>query len=75
MADFKILKFMTLTEKTAKYLKDSYAELKNITWPTKEEIKQHTILVIAISLIVALFLGFCDYLLNAGLQQLVSFIK
>lgn len=66
---------MTFTDKTAQYLKGSYAEIKNITWPTRAEIKQHTILVIAISVAVALFLGLCDYVLNFGLQQLITFIK
>ena len=66
---------MTLTEKTVQYLKGSYAEIKNITWPTKQEIKQHTILVIVISVVVALFLGLCDYGLNLGLQQIVNIIK
>jgi preprotein translocase subunit SecE len=66
---------MTFTEKTAQYLKGSYAEIKNITWPTKAEIKQHTILVIGISLAVAIFLGLCDYILSIGLQQLITILK
>ena len=65
----------TITEKTAKYLKESYFEMKNVTWPTKDEIKQHTILVIAISLAVAAFLGLIDYILTSGLTQLISVIK
>ena len=69
------LKSMTFTEKTAQYLKGSYAEIKNITWPTKAEIKQHTILVIGISLAVAIFLGLCDYILSIGLQQLITILK
>ncbi|MFA5124426.1 MAG: preprotein translocase subunit SecE [Patescibacteria group bacterium] len=66
---------MSFTENTAKYLKDSYAEMKNVTWPTKKEIKQHTILVIGISLAVALFLGLVDFLLTVGLENLINFVK
>ena len=66
---------MSLTENTAKYLKESYAEMKNVTWPTKKEIKQHTILVIAISLAVALFLGLVDFILSYGLEQLIAIVK
>jgi preprotein translocase subunit SecE len=65
----------TITEKTAQYLKESYFEMKNVTWPTKDEIKQHTVLVIAISLAVAAFLGLVDYLLTAGLTQLIGLLK
>lgn len=66
---------MTLTEKTAQYLKSSYAELKNVTWPSKEEVKQHTILVIVISLAVALFLGLTDYILTVGIEQIINLVK
>lgn len=66
---------MNLTEKTARYLKDSYTELKNITWPSKEEVKQHTILVITISLAVALFLGLTDYILKIGVDQIINLVK
>ncbi|MFA6227887.1 MAG: preprotein translocase subunit SecE [Patescibacteria group bacterium] len=66
---------MSFTENTAKYLKDSYAEMKNVTWPTRKEIKQHTILVIGISLAVALFLGLVDFLLTLGLENLINFVK
>lgn len=64
-----------ITEKTAQYIKESFYEMKNVTWPTQKEVKQHTILVVAISLSVAIFLGFCDYLLTNGLEQLIAFIK
>lgn len=66
---------MTLIEKIGKYLKDSYLEMKHVTWPSKKELQQHTILVIVISLTVAIFLGFCDYLLNLGFEQLLILFK
>lgn len=53
------------------YVKDSKNELKKVTWPTKKEIKQHTLLVIGISLAVAAFLGIIDYLLTLGLGQII----
>jgi len=65
----------TITEKTAQYLKESFFEMKNVTWPTKAEVKSHTIMVVAISLAVAIFLGLIDYLLTIGLTQLISLLK
>lgn len=59
----------------AQYLKDSVAEMKKVTWPTKKEIQQHTVLVIAISLGVAAFLGLCDYILNLGLENFINIIR
>ena len=66
---------MTIIQKVSKYFKDSYFEMKHVTWPTRQEIKQHTVLVIAMSLAMAAFLGFCDYLLNIGFEQLIAFVK
>lgn len=55
---------MALTNKLFTYLKESKEEVKKVTWPTKKEIKQHTLLVIGISLGVAVFLGAVDYILT-----------
>lgn len=66
---------MSIAEKTSQYLKESYLEMRNVTWPTKAEIKQHTILVVAISLATAAFLGLCDYILTVGLEQIISLIN
>jgi len=56
-----------------KYVSDSWKELKNVTWPTKEELRKHTILVVVMSISVALFLGICDYLITLGIETF--FIK
>ncbi|MFA6537572.1 MAG: preprotein translocase subunit SecE [Patescibacteria group bacterium] len=53
-----------------KYLLESKAELKKVTWPTKKETVRHTIIVVAISLFVAFFLGFLDF----GLTKLLAVI-
>ncbi len=42
------------------YIKASTEELKKVTWPTKKEIYQYSMLVIAISLALAAFLGSLD---------------
>jgi preprotein translocase subunit SecE len=57
--------------KLASYLKSSIEEMKKVTWPTKKETYNYTLMVIGISLGVALFLGVLDYLFNLGLEQLI----
>ncbi|MFH1457430.1 MAG: preprotein translocase subunit SecE [Patescibacteria group bacterium] len=56
--------------KLIQYIKDSKRELKKVVWPSKKEVKNHTLLVIGFSLAVAFFLGMADF----GLTELVSFI-
>ncbi|HLC63929.1 MAG TPA: preprotein translocase subunit SecE [Patescibacteria group bacterium] len=53
------------------YIKDSRAELRKVVWPTKKQTKNHTLMVIAISLAVAFFLGAVDYVLNKILEIFV----
>ena len=60
-----------MDNKLIQYIKDAKEELKNVTWPNKKEVKHHTILVIAISLGVAAFLGIVDYLLNMGFSRVI----
>ena len=50
--------------KFIQYLKDSKAELKKVAWPTKKEVIRHSLIVVGVSLFVAVFLGFVDFLLN-----------
>ncbi|MBI5798622.1 MAG: preprotein translocase subunit SecE [Candidatus Yonathbacteria bacterium] len=54
-----------------KYIADSYTEMKKVVWPTRQETVNHTLLVIAISLGVAAFIGAIDYILNLGIEQLI----
>ena len=57
--------------KITEYLKASIEEMKKVTWPTKKETYNYTILVISVSLGVALFLGLLDIIFNYGLQFLI----
>jgi preprotein translocase subunit SecE len=44
------------------YLKDTQSELKHVSWPTRQQAIAFTILVIAISLLTAVYLGAFDWL-------------
>ncbi len=57
--------------KLVKYIKDSRAELKKVVWPTKQQTRNHTLMVIGISLAVAVFLGAVDFILNKVLEIFV----
>ena len=58
--------------KLSNYLQESVAEMKKVTWPTKKETTNYTILVVAVSLGVAIFLGVLDYLFTQGFQFLIN---
>jgi preprotein translocase subunit SecE len=51
-------------EKIKKYLKETMAELRKMTWPTKDELIGSTIVTVVVSLIVAIFIGVVDRVLG-----------
>lgn len=60
-----------MSNKLVDYIKNSIIELKKVDWPTKEQIIKHTLLVVAISLGMAAFLGIIDFVLTRILQFVI----
>lgn len=58
--------------KLTNYIKESIEEMKKVTWPTKKETTNYTILVIGISIGIALFLGLLDYIFTTGFQFIIN---
>jgi preprotein translocase subunit SecE len=54
-----------------KYLIESKAELKKVTWPTKKETTKHTLIVIGLSLFLAAFLGILDFFFAKVLEVIL----
>ena len=42
------------------YVQESWSELKKVTWPTREHVRNLTILVFVISAIFGVYIGFFD---------------
>ncbi len=42
------------------YFQESWSELKKVTWPTREHVRNLTILVFVISGVFGVYLGFWD---------------
>ena len=50
--------------KATKFLKEVQAELKKVTWPTREQALRLTGIVVGVSLVVGLYIGVLDYALT-----------
>ena len=66
---FKIIIFKQMKILT-KYLRDSKEELSKVSWPSKEQTVNSTILVVAVSIAIAAFLGSIDY----GMSRLLEYL-
>jgi len=58
-------------KKFINYIKDTRAELKHVSWPTKKQSIWFTAIVIVVSLIVSFFLGLFDFIFSLGLDNLI----
>jgi len=54
------------------YLKDTQGELRHVAWPTRTQTIVYTVLVALISIGVAAYLGFFDFVFTTGLTNLVG---
>ena len=54
-----------------RYVRDTMAEMKHVTWPTQMQAFVYTLLVIGISGFTALFLGTFDHLFTQALNLLL----
>jgi preprotein translocase subunit SecE len=48
------------------------AEMKKVTWPTREELKESTKLVIIATFIVTIFVGLVDQMLTLIIRRLLG---
>jgi preprotein translocase SecE subunit len=50
------------------YLKDTFAEMKHVSWPTQHQAIVYTALVIGVSALVAVFVSVLDFSFSHGLD-------
>jgi preprotein translocase subunit SecE len=66
MAKSKSTGTATVTPKednvVVKYFKETRAELRKVSWPTREETQNLTMIIVGVTVAMALFLGLLDYL-------------
>jgi len=58
-----------MIKKLVNYIKASISEMKKVTWPSKKETIDYTVLVVGVSLAVAAFLGGLDFIFQKGLEM------
>jgi preprotein translocase subunit SecE len=58
-------------ERFINYLKDTRAEMAHVVWPSRKEAVGLSVVVIAVSLATAAYLGFFDYLFSLILQKFI----
>jgi len=60
-----------MIEKIKGYIRTSIEEIKKVNWPTKKETYHYTLVVIAISAFVAVFLYGLDQVFSTALKIII----
>jgi preprotein translocase subunit SecE len=55
-----------------RYLKETRAELRKVAWPTREQATNLTLIVLAVTIVMAIFLGVVDLVAAAVVRLLIS---
>ncbi|HPG39534.1 MAG TPA: preprotein translocase subunit SecE [bacterium] len=53
-----------MIQKISKFLKDVNSEMSKVSWPSRAQLKGHTLIVISVSLFFALYIFVVDHLLS-----------
>jgi preprotein translocase subunit SecE len=59
-------------DKIKKFFNDVYVEMQKVAWPSRDELMGSTAVVIIMSLIMAIFIGAVDRILNLLIGTLIK---
>jgi preprotein translocase subunit SecE len=64
--------FKRLIDRFTEYLKDTRGELRKTSWPTREQATNLTLIVLAVTVVMAAFLGALDFVFAQLIRLIVS---
>ncbi|MCX6723097.1 MAG: preprotein translocase subunit SecE [Candidatus Staskawiczbacteria bacterium] len=62
---------MTITQKINVFFKEVFVEMKRVSWLSQKDVLKYTGIVLAITIIVAAFLGGLDYIFTEIIKKLI----
>ena len=57
-------------QRLRRFIDESWSELKKVTWPTRPQVRNLTILVLAVSLAVGLYITVFDFIFTEAIRLL-----
>jgi preprotein translocase subunit SecE len=61
-----------MIEKIKLFFSETRTELKKVTWPTRQELKESTIVVIVSTFIVTIFVGVVDQIISRVIRLVLG---
>jgi preprotein translocase subunit SecE len=65
---------VNVVQSANEYLKDVRVEVSKVTWPTREELRESTLVVIVMVFIIAVFIGIVDRGFSYAFEALIRLV-
>ena len=62
---------MTITQKVQVFFKEVYVELRKTNWLSRKEVLRYTLIILAVTIVVAAFLGGLDFVFSEALKTFI----
>ncbi len=59
-------------EKIKRFFSETRIEMRKVTWPTRDELRESTKIVIVATFVVTLFIGLIDSIINLIVRRLLG---
>ena len=60
-----------MIDRIRKYLRDVWVEMGKVTWPTRDELKESTLVVIVATFFVTVFIFLIDRIMDYGVSGII----
>ena len=57
------------------YVKDVRVEMSKVTWPTRRELRESTLVVIVMVIVISIFIGIVDRALSYAFEALIRMLS
>jgi len=62
---------MTISQKIKEFFKEVFVEMKKVSWLSRKDVTRYTLIVLAVTIVVAAFLGGLDYIFSTILKSII----
>lgn len=62
---------MSVVRAIINFIREAKIELNKVSWPTRATTVKYTLIVVAVSIVVAIFLGGLDYFFNYLISRFI----
>jgi len=62
---------MNIVGKTQTFFKEVYVELRKVSWLSKSEVLNYTLIVLVVTIVIAAFLGGLDYIFSSLVRKFI----